>query len=55
MVMTSIVSVNLWVPVNPMGTGLGKILNLSWVWIFEIGLDIFFTDLGLGRQNPIDL
>jgi len=55
MVMTSIVSVNLWVPVNPMGTGLGKILNLSWVWIFKIGLDIFFTDLGLGRQNPIDL
>jgi len=38
-----------------MGTGFGKILNLSWVWIFEIGLDIFFTDLGLGRQNPIDL
>jgi hypothetical protein len=32
---------NPWVPVNPMGTGLGKISNSSWVWIFLIGIDIF--------------
>jgi hypothetical protein len=25
---------NPWVPANPMGTGLGKISNLSWVRVF---------------------
>jgi hypothetical protein len=25
---------NPWVPANPMGTGLDKISNPSWVWVF---------------------
>jgi hypothetical protein len=32
---------NPWVPANPMGTGLGKISNPSWVRVFLMGIDIF--------------
>jgi hypothetical protein len=39
-----------WVPANPMGTGMDKILNVSWVWIFLMGLNIFHG-LGFGTAK----
>ena len=41
-----------WVPINPMGMGLDKILNPSWVWIFLMGLDIFYEfGFGMAKQD----
>ena len=44
---------DMWVPINPMGLVLGKILNPSYVW-FLLGSNIFLG-LSLGQQNPMNL
>jgi hypothetical protein len=40
-----------WVPVNPIGSGLGKILNPSRVWIF-LWVYIFFYRFRFGTLKP---
>jgi hypothetical protein len=42
---------NPWVPANSMSTGLGKISNPSWVWVFLMGIDIFHG-YGFGTAKP---
>lgn len=42
---------NPWVPANPMGTGLCKISNPSWVRVFLMGIDIFHG-YGFGTAKP---
>jgi hypothetical protein len=42
---------NLCVLATPMGTGLGKISNPSWVRVFLMGIDIFYG-YGFGTAKP---
>jgi hypothetical protein len=43
---------NPWVPANPMGTGLGKISNSSWVRVFLMDIEFFHGyEFGMAKSS----